>query len=163
MTVELKPFEIVVQCEIARFPSAVDIERMAAAIEESRGTHHEIVRGTVVPPAVYRDRRYILDGRFLVWAADSAAASASVENLLRAAGITCRSAIPSGRALSAADVPQPRAAKPSAPARTAAPRRGTARGARPAKARPPKNAPKATRRPAPKARTAKKTPKRRAR
>jgi hypothetical protein len=162
--VELKPYEVIAQCEVASFPALADIERMAASIEKTREAHPEVVRGTVVPPAIYRDRRYVLDGRFLVWAASAEKASDAVVSLLRAAGITCRSAIPSGRALSAADVPQPRAAKPSAPARTAAPQRGTARRARPEKARPPKKkATKATRRAAPKARTAKEAPKRRAR
>ncbi|MDI6772828.1 MAG: hypothetical protein QME77_09620 [bacterium] len=146
MVVELKPYEVVAQCEIAAFPTAADVERMAAGIEKTRGSRPEVVRGAVAPPAIYRDRRYILDGRFVVWAADAQAACRAVEGLLNAAGIVCRSAIPSGRALAAMDVPQPRAAKARPPKRASRP----ARAAKPARAgrraslktRTPKNAPR---------------------
>jgi hypothetical protein len=173
MVVELKPYEVVAQCEIAGFPTAADVERMAAGIEKTRGSRPEVVRGAVVPPAIYRDRRYILDGRFVVWAADAQAACSAVEDLLNAAGIVCRSAIPSGRALAAIDIPQPRAATSARKAATARPGAHPSKPAsRPAKSRPPKRASRparaarparAGRRASLKTRTPKNAPRRRAR
>jgi hypothetical protein len=142
MSVARKPFEIVAECEMAGFPSGVDIERLTARLDQARSGQPDVVRATVTPPAVYRDGRYVLDARFLVWAEDANGATNAVEEVLRTAEVTCRFVTPSGRAVAESEVPRPRAAKAAAAksARPSAPKKA----ARPAK---PKGRPKPAARP----------------
>ncbi len=102
---ERKPFEIVAECEMAGFPSGADIERVRERIDGARRSRPAIVRAAVNPPVVVRDGRYVLQARFVVWAEDGRAATRAVEGLLSGAGVQCRTALPSGRALT--DVPAP--------------------------------------------------------
>jgi hypothetical protein len=147
MAVARRPFEIVAECETVGFPSGADIERLAARLEQARSGQPDVVRATVTPPAVYRDGRYLLDARFLVWAEDSAGATASVEDLLRTAEVTCRLVVPSGRALAESEVPRPRAVKAAGPAKTARPGAAKKKAARSAK-------PKGRAKPVPRAKAA---------
>jgi hypothetical protein len=124
-----KPFEIVAECEMTGFPAAADIERVGAQIEKARRSRPDVVRAAVSSPAVYRDRQYVLDTRFVVWADDGAGAARAVGELLKAAGVPCRTVVPSGRALTEADVSTPAKAAPSA----SAPRRAKPRPADPAR------------------------------
>lgn len=122
-----RPFEIVAECEMIGFPMAADIERMRAQIEKARKSRPDVVRAAVSSPAIYRDRLYVLDTRFLVWAEDGAGASRAVGELLKASGVKCRTVMPSGRALAETEVSMPaQAAKPAA-----APKRGKAPAAAP--------------------------------
>jgi hypothetical protein len=105
MGVERKPFEIVAECGMVGFPVASDIERISAEIEKARRGIPGIVRAAVVPPAIYREKQYVLQARFLVWANDGADASRAVEGLLDAAAIPCQAVVPTGRALGSRDVP----------------------------------------------------------
>jgi hypothetical protein len=105
MGVERKPFEIVAECGMVGFPVASDIERISAEIEKARRGIPGIVRAAVVPPAIYREKQYVLQARFLVWANDGADASRAVEGLLDAAAIPCQAVAPTGRALGPRDVP----------------------------------------------------------
>jgi hypothetical protein len=124
-----KPFEIVAECEMTGFPMAADIERIGARIEKARRARPDVVRAAVSSPAIYRDRLYVLDTRFLVWAEDGAGASRAVGELLKAAGVPCRTVVPSGRALAEAEVSPPaKAAKPAS-----APKRAKPRPAEPAR------------------------------
>ncbi|MDR7417431.1 MAG: hypothetical protein QN178_00810 [Armatimonadota bacterium] len=135
-----KPFEIVAECEMAGFPSGADIERLMARLDQARSGQPDVVKATVTPPAVYRDGRYVLDARFLVWADDATGATNAVEEVLRAAEVTCRFVTPSGRALAESEVPKPRAsraaaaksARPSVPKKAARPKAAAKRG-KPAK------------------------------
>jgi hypothetical protein len=102
-----KPFEIIAECPMPGFPTAGDIDRIRAQIDQARTSRPEVVRATVSSPAIYRDRQYVLDTRFVVWAEDSAAATRTVEELLRAADVPCRTVVPSGRALTEAETAPP--------------------------------------------------------
>jgi hypothetical protein len=124
---------------MAGFPSGVEIERVGQVIDQARSAKPEVVRATIAPPAIYRDGRYVLDARFIVWADDPAGATGLVEDLLAGAGIACRLVVPSGRSLGDTEVPRPRAArsgKARAKAKTARrkpaakPRRAPARRSR---------------------------------
>jgi hypothetical protein len=120
---------------MAGFPSGADTERVGQLLEQARGAKPEVVRATMTPPAIYRDGRYALDARFLVWADDSAGAAGLVEELLADAGVATRTVVPSGRSLSETEVPRPRAAKPAVAtkARRAAPQKR--KPSRPARAK----------------------------
>lgn len=114
MIVGRRPFEIVAECEMTGFPMEADIERVRAQIEKARRSRPDVVRAAVSSPAIYRDRQYVLDTRFLVWAEDGAGATQVVGELLRAAGVPCRTVLPSGRAVAEAEAPPPaKAAKPA--------------------------------------------------
>lgn len=102
-----RPFEIVAECELPRFPAEREITRIGEQLEQARRTRPEIVRVTVTPPAVFRKNRYVLEARAVVWAEDVPGAVRSVEGLVAAAGVPCLTVLPSGRALSAAEVPPP--------------------------------------------------------
>lgn len=118
-----RPFEIVAECEMTGFPMAADIERMGAQIEKARRSRPDVVRAAVSSPAIYRDRQYVLDTRFLVWAEDGAGATHVVGELLRAARVPCRTVVPSGRALAEAEVlPPAKAARPASAPKGAKPR-----------------------------------------
>lgn len=121
-----KSFEIIAECEMGAFPTSADIVRVGEQIEMARHTRPEVVRATVNPPAIYREKRYTLQTRFVVWATDGAGATQAVEGLLKKAGVPCRIVLPSGRALTEAEVPPPpvpEKPKPTAGMRTAETRR----------------------------------------
>jgi len=69
-----KPFEILAECEMPAFPTGADIARVMDQIESARRSRPEVVRTTVNPPAIYRERRYVLPTRLVVWAEDAAGA-----------------------------------------------------------------------------------------
>lgn len=138
-----RPIEIVAECEMTGFPGAADIERLTARIEQFRRSRPEVVRAAVSSPAVYRDRHYALDTRFLVWAEDGAGAVGVVEDLLKAAGIPCRTVVPSGRAITEAEAPPP--ANPTRKAAKTAKAALPARRAKPAPASPARQAVRAPR------------------
>jgi len=102
-----RPFEIIAECELPRFPVPREITRIAEQLEQARRARPEIVRIAVNPPAVFRRNRYLLEARVVVWAEDVPGAVRSVEGLVAGAGVPCLTVLPSGRALSAADVPPP--------------------------------------------------------
>jgi len=102
-----RPFEIIAECELPRFPVEREITRIAEQLEQARHARPDIVRITVSPPAVFRKNRYILEARVVVWAEDVPGAVQNVEGLVAGAGVPCLTVLPSGRALSAADVPPP--------------------------------------------------------
>ncbi len=104
---ELKPFEIVAECEMAVFPTGADIEHVSEQIEKARHSHANVVRTAVSPPAIFRDRRYVLQTRFVVWAGDGVSATRVVEDLLEDAGVPCRTVLPSGRELTESTVAPP--------------------------------------------------------
>lgn len=116
-----KPFEIIAECQMAGLPTGADIGRISEQIEAARRSQPEIVRAVAKPPAIYKDRQYVLQTVFVVWADDSARASETVAGLLQDAGIPYRTVVPSGRALTEADVPPP--PKPEKPGRTTLARR----------------------------------------
>jgi len=113
--VDRKAFEIIAECEVAAFPTTVDISKLGDQIEAARRARPEIVRATVKPPATYREKQYRLPAGFVVWAKDVDDAMQTVEGLLKKAGVPCRIVLPSGRALAEADLPLPTAPeKPAA-------------------------------------------------
>ena len=107
MVMDRKPFEITAVCEIAAFSTSADIERFSTQLERRRQSRPNIVRATVNPPATYREQRYVLQTRFVVWAKDAAQAIQTVEGLLHDVGVRSRTVLPSGRALAATEVPPP--------------------------------------------------------
>lgn len=108
-----RPFEIVAECTMAGLPTGTDIGRIREQIETARASRPEVVRAAVNPPAIYRGTQYVLQTRFVVWAEDNAGAIQAIEGLMQAAGVPCRSVLPSGRALAETDVPPlPQAGKP---------------------------------------------------
>lgn len=107
-----KPFEIVAECQMVGLPTGADIGRIREQIEGARRSWPAIVRAAVNPPAIYRDMQYVLPTRFVVWAEDGARATQAVEELMKGAGVSCGTVLPSGKALTEADVPpQPRPRK----------------------------------------------------
>lgn len=102
-----KPFEIVAECETAGFPTGTDIERVNEQVGQARRSRPEVVQATVSPPAIFREKRYVLQARFVVWAADGVSATQVVEGLLEDAGVACRTVLPTGRALTGLAVPPP--------------------------------------------------------
>jgi hypothetical protein len=151
MDVMRRPYEIMADCELIGFPTAADVGRVGESLERARRAHAQVVKATVLPPAAFRDGRYILQTRFLVWAEDARTATRAVEGVITTAGLASRLVLPTGRALSDADVPaapldgQGQAAHPNAggPGRRATPRpvvrtaRGKGKGeaAKPARAK----------------------------
>lgn len=102
-----KPFEIVAECEMPVFPTAADITRASERIETARRGRSDVVRVTVNPPAIYRERRYVLQAKLITWAEDVSRAVQSAQKLLAEAGLSCRTVLPSSRSLIAAEVPPP--------------------------------------------------------
>lgn len=121
-----RPYEIMADCELSGFPTTADVARIGEALERARRAHAEVVRATVVPPAAFRDGRYVLQARFHVWAEDVSAATRAVERVVAEAGLSSRAVLPTGRALSEADLP------PAPEAREPAAGRGATRSAAPA-------------------------------
>ena len=118
-----KPFEIIAECVMPGLPTGADIGRIREQIETARSSRPEIVRAAVNPPAIHRDTRYVLQTRFVVWAEDNAHAAQVVEGLMLDAGVSHESVLPSGRALTEAEVPPlPKTAKPKRVASTRRPR-----------------------------------------
>ncbi len=107
MVMDRKPFEIVAECQMAGFPTGADIGRIREQIETARRSRPEVVRAAVNPPAIYRDKWYVLPARFVVWAEDGTQAIQTVAGLLQDAGVPCRTVLPSGRGLTEAEVPPP--------------------------------------------------------
>lgn len=105
-----KPFEVVAECEMPVFPTAADVTRVSERIETARRGRADIVRATVNPPAIYRERRYVLQAKFITWAEDVSRAVQTTQELLAEAGLPCRTVLPSSRSLTTADVPPPSAA-----------------------------------------------------
>jgi hypothetical protein len=149
--VERRPFEIVAECEMAGFPSGVDVDRIRERIQEAQRSWPAIVRAAVNPPAVFKDRRYVLQARFVVWAEDGSAATQAVEGLLAGAEVRWRTVLPSGRALTEAEAPPPaeetagqaradRPARAAVSARAAGPARAAKRAAGSRAARPARTA-----------------------
>lgn len=128
----LKPFEVAAECAMAGLPTGMDIARVSEELEKARRRAPGIVRATVQAPAVFRDRAYVLDSRFVVWADDGDGAVEAVGNLLHGASITHRNMHLSGRALAEADVPRPggaaRAPREAVPARARSSSRSSAKG-----------------------------------
>lgn len=139
-----KPFEIAAECEMAGFPTGADIARLGEHIETARRSRPDVVQATMNPPAVYRERRYVLQTRFVVWAEDGARAIRTVEGLLKDARVPCRTVHPSGRALTGTEVP-PRP-EPAEPRRAAASPRAPAARRRPQKRKPRASSPRPGRR-----------------
>jgi len=110
-----KPFEIMAECAMVGFPTGADIGRIRGLIETARRSRPAIVRAAVNPPAIYRDKQYVLPTRFVVWAKDGARAIQAVDGLLQDAGVPRRTVLPSGRALTEADVPPPPGPKKARP------------------------------------------------
>lgn len=127
----LKPFEVTAECAMAGLPTGTDIARVSEKLEKARRRASGIVRATVQAPAVFRDRTYVLDSRFVVWADDGDGAVKAVGNLLQGASITHRNMHLSGRALAEADVPRPggaaRAPREAVPARARSSSRSSAK------------------------------------
>jgi hypothetical protein len=138
MGVMRRPYEIMAECELFGFPTAADVARVGESLDRGRRAHAQVVRATVLPPAAFRDGRYVLQARFLVWADHARGATKAVEDVIAAAGLASRLVLPTGRALSDAEVPSApaadrvEAARPGAggPGRRATPRRaaGSVRG-----------------------------------
>lgn len=89
------------------FPTGADIARVMDQIESARRSRPEVVRTTVNPLAIYRERRYVLPTRLVVWAEDAAGALRAAAEVLANAGLPCRTILPSSRALGDAEVPSP--------------------------------------------------------
>ncbi len=107
MGTDRKPIEITAECAMAGFPTGADIGRIREQIEVARRSRPEVVRAAVNPPAIYRDKQYVLPTRFVVWAEDDARAIQAIEGLFRDAGVPCRAVLPSGRSLTETEVPPP--------------------------------------------------------
>jgi len=121
-----KPFEILAECEMPAFPTGADIARVMDQIESARRSRPEVVRTTVNPPAIYRERRYVLPTRLVVWAEDAAGALRAAAEVLANAGLLCRTILPSSRAVGDAEAPPP--PEPVPPGRLTARRRAPATG-----------------------------------
>uniref|UniRef100_A0A7C3APP3 Uncharacterized protein n=1 Tax=Thermorudis sp. TaxID=1969470 RepID=A0A7C3APP3_9BACT len=102
-----KPFEIVAECELPGLPAGADITRISEKIEQARRARPDVARAVVNPPAVYKEKRYVLQTRLVVWAEDASRALQAAQELLADAGLVCRTILPSARALTAAEVPPP--------------------------------------------------------
>jgi len=118
MHVTQKPFEVIAECVMESLPASADVVNLSERIEAERRKHPGIVRATVQTPAIFRDRKYVLETRCLVWADDGASAERMVQTLVAACGVACRGVYQSGRALAEADVPRPAATEAKAGAAT---------------------------------------------
>jgi hypothetical protein len=136
-----KPFEVAAECAMPGLPAGADIERVSEQLEHARRRSPGVVRTAVQAPVMFKDRAYVLETRFVVWAEDGEQAVQTVWNMLDGAKIPHRSIYLSGRALAEADAPRPAVAPTAAPARARPSRpapakgRGKARAAKPARAR----------------------------
>jgi hypothetical protein len=132
MVMDRKPFEIVAECEMPRFPTAADVTRVSEQIAAARRARPDIVQAAVTPPAIYRAGRYVLQARLITWAEDVSRAVQAAQGLLADAGLPCRAALPSSRSLVELEI-----ARPSEPPRSARPveGRGSAAGKRVPKTR----------------------------
>ncbi len=129
-----KLFEVAVECAMPGLPTGGDIERVGERLEAARRRAADIVRTALQGPAAFKDRSYVLEGRFVVWADDGERAVTAVGTLLDGAKIPYRGLHLSGRALTDADAPRPRAgAVGRPPAGSGSP--STARGTGKARAR----------------------------
>lgn len=115
MVMGRKPVEIIAGCELPAFPTAADITHVQNRIEAARRSRSDVVSATVVPPAIYRDKRYVLETKLVVWAGNASRAVEMAKELLAHAGLSCRTVLPSGRALIAAEVPPPSEPEVSGP------------------------------------------------
>ncbi len=131
-----KPFEVAAEVAMPGLPAGTDIERVSEQLEHARRRSREVVRTAVQTPAMFKDRSYVLETRFVVWAEDGEQAVEAVGVLLEGARIPHRSMHLSGRALGEADTPRPSAAPASARPQRPAPAKGKgqARVAKPARA-----------------------------
>jgi hypothetical protein len=116
---------------MAGFPTSADIERMSEQIEKARHAHPSVVQTTIVPPAIFREGRYVLQTRFVVWAEGGMDAARALEALIQNAGVRCRTVFPSGRALVATGVPSPREVLDVAPPAQGARASASTSGAKP--------------------------------
>ncbi|MGQ0551373.1 MAG: hypothetical protein ACT4PY_17070 [Armatimonadota bacterium] len=124
-----KLFEVAGECPMPGLPTGGDIARVGERLEQARRRAPQVVRTAVQGPAAFKDRVYVLEGRFVVWADDGERAVTAIGTLLDGAKISYRSLHLSGRALTDADAPRPKAAASppkSAPSRKPAAARGTA-------------------------------------
>lgn len=137
-----KPFEIVAECELPAFPTGADITRVSEQIEAARRSRPNVVQAAVNPPAIYKQKRYVLQTRLVVWAEDTTRALQAAQDLLAETAFPCRTALPSSRALVEADVPPPAepvvSRQPTAAKRPPKPGRPTAARRRPAPGRAPR-------------------------
>lgn len=125
-----RPFEIIAECEMTGFPTGADIGRLRERIESARRSQPGVVRALVNPPPIYKERRYVLLTRFVVWAVDGVRAVQAVAELLQDAAIACRTVLPSGRALTDAEVPPLPKSEESGPATKRPRMRATSRSTR---------------------------------
>lgn len=125
-------FEVAGECAMSGLPTGGDIERVGERLEQARRGAPQVVRTALQGPAAFKDRSYVLEGRFVVWADDGERAVVVVGNLLDGAKIPYRSLRLSGRALTDADAPRPSGRRSSAPParKTAARPKVKAAGAR---------------------------------
>jgi len=128
-----KLFEVAGECAMSGLPTGVEIERVGVQLEQARRRTPAVVRTVVQGPAAFKDRAYVLESRFVVWADDGDRAVTAVGSLLEGAKIPYRGLHLSGRALTDADAPRPRdarAGRASPPkAKSAAKRRAPKRAA----------------------------------
>ena len=121
-----KPFEVAGECAMPGLPTGGDIEQVGDRLEQARRRTPHVVRTALQGPAAFKDRVYVLEGRFVVWADDGERAVMAIGSLLDGAKIPYRSLHLSGRSLTDADAPQPSGTQASArpaPARVRAARR----------------------------------------
>jgi len=116
MVMDRKPFEIVAECEMPRFPTTADVARVSEQIAAARRARPDVVQAAVNPPAIYREGRYVLQAKLITWAEDVSRAVQVAQGLLADAGLPCRAVLPSSRSLVDSEVP-----RPSEPARSARP------------------------------------------
>lgn len=102
-----KPFEVAGEFAMPGLPSGGDIERVGERLEQARRRTPHVVRTALQGPAAFKDRAYVLAGRFVVWADDGERAVTAIGSLLETARIPYRSLYLSGRALTDADAPRP--------------------------------------------------------
>ncbi|MDQ7850622.1 MAG: hypothetical protein QN152_09385 [Armatimonadota bacterium] len=81
--------------------------RVGEQIEQARRARSHVMRAVVNPPAVYKEKRYVLQAKLVVWAEDVSRALQAARELLAEAGLPCRTIHPSARALTTAEVPPP--------------------------------------------------------
>lgn len=137
-----KPFEVAVGCAMPGLPTGGDIERIGERLDQARRRAPEVVRTAVSGPAAFKDRAYVLESRFVVWADDGERAVTTVGTLLDGAKIAYSGLRLSGRALTDADAPRPSAGAaghpPASGTRVGTPRPSGAKAA--GKVRAPKRA-----------------------
>jgi hypothetical protein len=125
-----KPFEIAAECTMPGFPTGADVTRVSEQIETARRARPDVVRATVNPPAIYRDRSYVLQTKFIVWADDASRALQAAKDLLADTGLPCRAVLPSSRALLEGEAAPPPVPAPPGRSKAAGRRRTAKRGSR---------------------------------